>query len=430
MRKALWWVAVSAAIVLLSGCHNGGHAQNTTNMRAVNAVFNSDPLDVDVAGDTKFTGLTYGMTSAFANFSSGGQEVIVKSTLTQATFFDKTLTFGDGSNSTLVIYGSRTSMSALQLPDDISSPDTLPATGNFKIRVVGASADSGPVDLYVTTTTDISNAPATLTSTTFGTVSSYAETTAGTYVLTLTVAGTKDVLFQSGPTQVTAGAIYALIVLPSGGGKLSNGLLLQQGQGGTGVLLANPNGRIKAVNAIPDSTLLNFLADGTTLLSNVPFTGASDYVSLPSGSRTLQLEASNVPGSIIASLAQQVGAARDYTAVAVNSIAQPQLVTFTDDNTLPPTGFAKLRFANVEVGSTGADALVNFATQVSGLAYPTASGYYTFPPSTTYTITFATAGGVGVIATLYPVELDAGGVYTAYLLGTPSAPQVRLVRDR
>ncbi len=430
MRKAWWWAALSVVIVLLAGCHNGGHSQNSTDMRAVNAVINSDPLDVVVAGDTKFTGLTYGSTSAFANFSSGSQELTVRSTPTQAIYYDATPNFGNGANTTLVIYGTRTSLSTLLLTDDITSPDTVPATGNFKIRVVGASADSGPVDLYVTSGTDISNAPATLGPATFGAVSAYAETTAGTYVVTLTIAGTKDVLFQSAPTQLSGGAVYALMVLPSGGGKLSNALLLQQGQGGTGTLLANPDGRIKAVNAIPDSTTLNFLADGTTLLSSVPFGGASDYVPLPSGSRTLQLEASNVPGSIIASLPQQVGAARDYTVVAVNSIAQPQLVTFTDDNTVPPTGFAKLRFANAMVGSTGTDALVNFATQASGLAYKSASSYYTFAPSLTYTITFDTTGGVSVIATLTPAELDAGGVYTAYLLGTPSSPQVRLVRDR
>jgi len=37
---------------------------------------------------------------------------------------------------------------------------------------------------------------------------------------------------------------------------------------------------------------------------------------------------------------------------------------------------------------------------------------------------------VSVIATLTPAELDAGGVYTAYLLGTSSSPRVLLVRDR
>lgn len=429
MRK-LWWLAALWVTIVLSGCHNGGHAQNSADMRAVNAVIDSDPLDVLVGGNVKINALAYGTTSSFAEFGSGSQDVSVRSTPTQATLFDKTFSFNEGANNTLFVYGSRTSVSALLLADDITSPDTAPASGNFKIRAVGASPDSGPVDLYITPTSDISNAAATVASVLLSNVSGYAELPAATDVLTFTIAGTKDVLFQSAPTALAAGTAYAVAVLPSGGGKLANALLLAQGPNGSGTLLSNPSGRIKAVNAVPDSTQFNFLADGTTLLSSVPFAGASSYVPLASGTRTLQLEASNVPGSVVASLPLQVNPARDYTVVAVNSLAQAQLVAFTDDNTLPATGFAKLRFANALVGSSGTDVLVNFAAQASGLAYKSASSYYTFAPATNYTITFDTPGGVSVIATLTPAELDAGGVYTAWLLGTSSSPRVLLVRDR
>jgi hypothetical protein len=430
MRITGFWAAPVAAMLLLTGCHNSGHAQNSTDMRAVNAAIGSDPLDVLVAGDVKFTGLAYGSTSPFAEFSSGSQEVAVRSTPSHAVFFDKTLNFNSGANSTLLIYGASGNISAIQLADDITSPDTPPASGNFKIRAAGLSTDSGPVDVYVTQAADISNVPATIGAVALSNVSGYAEESAGSYRIIFTVAGTKDILFTSPAQNLAAGTVYTVSVLPSGGGKLANALLLTQGANGSGTLLPNPNGRIKAVNAVPDSSGLNFKADGQTLLSSVPFGGSSSYVPLATGSRTLQLEASNVPGTVIASLPQQVDPARDYTAVAVNLVSQAQLVTFTDDNTLPPAGFAKLRFANALVDSSGVDVLVNFASQVSGLAYRSASSYYTFAPALNYTITFATPGGVSVIATLTPAELDAGGIYTAYLIGTASAPQARLVRDR
>ncbi len=430
MRKAWWLAALSAVLTLAAGCHNSGHAQNSADMRAVNAVIDSEPLDVLVANDVKFSGLAFGATSPFAEFSAGSQEVAVRSSSNQAVFYDKSLNFGSGTFSTLVIYGTRSSMSVLPLADDITSPDTIPASGNFKLRAVGASADSGPVDVYVTQSGDISNIPATLGALGYATASGYTEAVAGSYRIIFTVAGTKDILFESAPQTLTAGTVYAVAVLPSGGGKLANALVLVQGSGGSGTLLLNPNGRLKAVNAVPDSTAFNFKADGQTLLSSVPFAGSSSYVPLASGQRTLQLEASNVPGTVVASLAQQVNPASDYTAVAVNLLPQAELVTFADDNRLPAAGFAKIRFANALVDSTGTDVLVNFASQVSGLAYKSASSYYTFAPALNYTITFASPGGVSVITTLTPVELDAGGVYTAYLLGTASAPQARLVRDR
>jgi hypothetical protein len=184
------------------------------------------------------------------------------------------------------------------------------------------------------------------------------------------------------------------------------------------------------VNGVPDSTALNFKSNGTTLLSNVPFTGSSSYVTTTAGARTLTIENSAVPGTTIATLPATLNAAVDYTMLAVNNLPQVQLALLTDDNTLPGTGFAKIRFVNAQVGSTAVDVLVNFASQASGIAFKTASGYYQLAPALDYTITFATPGGVNVIAKLSPAQLDANAIYTAYLFGTQSAPTVKLVRDR
>jgi hypothetical protein len=158
--------------------------------------------------------------------------------------------------------------------------------------------------------------------------------------------------------------------------------------------------------------------------------GSSSYVTTASGTHALQIEASNVPGTNIASVSKQLDPARDYSAVAAGALATPSVLAFVDDNSLPTAGFAKIRFVNAGVGSAAADVLVNFAAQTTGLAYGTASTYFQVTPSLTYTITFATPGGVSVIATATPVELDASAIYTAYLFGTGSSAQVRVVRDR
>ncbi|HEY4999291.1 MAG TPA: DUF4397 domain-containing protein, partial [Usitatibacter sp.] len=93
-------------------------------------------------------------------------------------------------------------------------------------------------------------------------------------------------------------------------------------------------------------------------------------------------------------------------------------------------GFAKVRFVNAGAAGSSVDVLANFANETSGLAYGSASTYFQVTPSLTYTITFATPGGVNVIATATPVELDAGAIYTVYLFGSGSSAQARLVRDR
>jgi hypothetical protein len=342
-------------------------------------------------------------------------------------FFDKTLSFGSGANQTLVVTGNRASVSVMTLSDD---PVTSPPSGNFQLRAVGASPDSGPVDVYLTTIADISNTPATIAGAAYLSPTAFTNATGGAYIITMVTSGTKDILFQSTPQTLASGNTYSVLVMPSGGGKLVNALLLQQGQSGTGTLLSNPFGRIKAVNAIPDSTLINFKSDGNVLLSNVPFGGNSSYVSVATGARNLAIEASNVPGTNIATLTQQVDAAHDYTLLAANTLSAPKLVAINDDNSVPPLGFAKIRFVNAQVGSTTVDVLVNFASQTQGLAFTAASSYYTLAPSLTYTITFATPGGVSVIATITNVEIDAGAIYTAYLMGNQAAAQIKLVRDR
>jgi hypothetical protein len=427
MPQKGWLAALCAVMVLAAGCHNGGHAQNSTEMRAINAVAGVGSIDILVDDDVKVAGLAFGATSPFSEFSDGTHDVKVRSSTTQTVLSDKSLSFGSGANTTLLAFGSAGTVSTVALVDDTASPST---SSNFKLRVAGSASDAGPVDVYVTQSADISTAPPTVAGLAVGVVGDFIEAPAGNYRIFVTVAGTKDVLLQT-PAQALAGnTAYTFAVVSAGGGKLVNGILLVQGSGGSGTFLANPFGRIKAVNAVPDSSAFNFKVDGATLLSNVPFAASSSYVTVASGARTVQVEASNVPGTIVASLPLQVDSARDFTVAAVNNLGNAQLAAFIDDNSFPAVGLAKLRFVNLMVGSPGVDVLVNFASQTTGLAFRTASAYYSLAPSTTYTITFTTPGGVSVIASLSPVEIDAGGVYTAYLLGTPGAPLARFARDR
>lgn len=426
MTNKSWWAAVLVAfMVVLGGCKSGGNAQNSTQLRALNAVADAEPLDVLVEDDVKFAAVPLGTTTATSEFESGTRDLKIRSSTNGAILTQKSVNFGDGARNTLVLYGKRGALGTQLLVDSTATP----SGGKFRMRAIGFSGESGAVDLYITAGSPVDSS-ATLSSVAYLTATDYSELNAGSFKIYMTVAGTKDVIFQSAAQTFAEGSNVSILVFPSAGGKLVNAVLLREGQDGGGTLLDNPVGRVKAVNAIPTSPPLNFKADGTTLLAGVPFTGTSSYVTLTSGTRTLQLEASNVPGSIIASASQAIGGARDYTIVALDTLAAPRLAVLADDNTLPNAGFAKVRFVNAQMGSTTVDALVNFAVQSSGIAYGTASGYNQISAATDYTVSFTTAGGVTTIATLAPVQFDAGGIYTAYLFGTSATPQVKVARDR
>jgi hypothetical protein len=90
-----------------------------------------------------------------------------------------------------------------------------------------------------------------------------------------------------------------------------------------------------------------------------------------------------------------------------------------------------MRFVNMR-DAGAVDVLVNFATQATGVAPRSASGYISLAAgtTTTYTVSFATPGGVAVVGAIDTGALDAGAVYSVYLFGNSASAQIRLVRDR
>jgi uncharacterized protein DUF4397 len=420
-----WLLALLAAAFLVAGCNKGGTNQNSADMRALNTVVDAEPLDVLVDGDVKFTAVAAGATTAFTNFSSGVRPVVIRSSTTLATLSTSQVNFPSDSRGTLIIFGKRAAMGTVLLTNDTLTP----ASGNTRVSFVGLAPDAGSVDFYLVTGNDLTGATPTVAAVATGVVTPAVEVPGKPYKVIVTTAGTQDIVFQTaGQVNLAAGSTFTIGIVPSQSGKLVNGILIDQGAG-TVTPLSNPVARVKAANGIPGDTTLNFKADGTVLLTAVPFTGVSSYVPTAAGSRTLQIEASNVPGTNLASVTRTLDPARDVTLIAMGTIAAPTLAVLTDDNTVPSTGNARLRFVNAITG-LNVDVLVNFASQATNIAPGTASAYFTIAAGTNYTITFTTPGGVNVIATISGAELDSGFVYTAYVFGTPASAQAKLIRDR
>ncbi|HLX25234.1 MAG TPA: DUF4397 domain-containing protein [Usitatibacter sp.] len=422
--KITWLVAVVAALALVSGC-KGSHNQNSTSMRAIQAVPDAEPLDVLVDTDVKASALTLGQTSSVSQFDSGTRDVQIRSSTSQSILSDKQISFSSGVTSTLIVFGKRAAINTQLLVDDTTAIDS----GQLRIRLVNLAGDSGPVDLYLTQAgQNISTSPVIIPSTGFGSASGSVEIAPASLAVTITSAGTQDILFTSAPQTFAAGSYVTIFVVPTLGGKLVNVSLVNQTSGGT--FLQNTNARVKAVNGIIDSTNVNFRMDGSAILVNVPLGAGSSYITTASGQHTLTVEPSTTPGSPVASLPVNLQSARDYSALSIGTLAQAALVTFLDDNSLPATGFCKIRFVNGLSDNNSVDVQLNFATQVSQLPPATASTYFQVAPSITYTITYTTGGGVQVIGTLTPIELDTPGVYTSYVVGTANNAKILVVRER
>jgi hypothetical protein len=174
---------------------------------------------------------------------------------------------------------------------------------------------------------------------------------------------------------------------------------------------AQDSASVRVVHASPDAPNVDVWVDGEIVLTDVPFTAVSDYLSLPAGDYNIQVTAAGATDPVIdADLTFEAGTS--YTVAAIGLLADISATVLTDDRT-PADGQAKLRVfhaspsapASVDVAVTDGPVLVE------GLAFPEATGYLTVDPGL-YPLEIRAAGETDAALTL-EATLAAGENYTA-----------------
>jgi len=168
---------------------------------------------------------------------------------------------------------------------------------------------------------------------------------------------------------------------------------------------------VRVVHASPDAPNVDVWVDGEIVLTDVPFTAVSEYLSLPAGTYNVQVTATGATDPVIdADLSLEAGTS--YTVAATGLLADIAPVVLTDDRA-PASGQAKLRVfhaspsapASVDVAVTDGPVLVE------GLAFPEGTGYLTVDAGT-YPLEIRAAGETDAALTL-EATLAAGENYTA-----------------
>ena len=115
-----------------------------------------------------------------------------------------------------ISYNFSSSIANLVLTDNNSAP----ASGDFTIRIVNASPNLGPADLYIVTPgTALTTVSPTLSNVGFGSTTSYQSLTAGNYEIELTSVGQKFAVVDTGSLTFSSGQVRTFVGLnnPSGG---------------------------------------------------------------------------------------------------------------------------------------------------------------------------------------------------------------------
>jgi hypothetical protein len=392
-------------------------------MRVVNAFSQANALDVSVNAKPVVSGLQFQSNSQYTDVDSGAQTVIVSVTGVSTALVNTTYNLSSNTKYSYVIFGPQTAVGAQLVADSFTDP----GSGFFSLRLINAAAGPGPLDLYVTAPgADLSATAPAIANVPYASNSLFVSVATGTsFEIRITPAGTKDVVYDGVPQTFAEHSGASIVALGKGSGKLVNVVLLREDDTGSGALVDNLLTQYKVVNASLVPSALNVLVDGSLQLSNIPYTGVSNYQRTSTGTHNFSFEATTTPGASLLTLVQTLTAATDTSVVLTGTAGALHPLVLQDNNLPPPVSTANVRFVNSSADVAAFDVFVNFSKQVSGLSTNSASGYINLSAAastgTSYEFDFNLAGTTTSLLKLTSVVLTAGRTYTVYLTGPSSS---------
>jgi hypothetical protein len=409
--------------LILTGCSKSSSNSSNGQMRVINAFSQATALDVSVNAKPVVSGLQFQSNSQYTDVDSGAQTVIVSVTGVSTALVNTTYNLSSNTKYSYVIFGPQTAVGAQLVADSFTDP----GNGFFSLRLINAAAGPGPLDLYVTAPgADLSATAPAIANVPYASNSLFVSVATGTsFEIRITPAGTKDVVYDGVPQTFAEHSGASIVALGKGSGKLVNVVLLREDDTGSGALVDNLLTQYKVVNASLVPSALNVLVDGSLQLSNIPYTGVSNYQRTSTGTHNFSFEATTTPGASLLTLVQTLTAATDTSIVLTGTAGALHPLVLPDNNLPPPVSTANVRFVNSSADVAAFDVFVNFSKQISGLSTNSASGYINLSAAastgTSYEFDFNLAGTTTSLLKLTSVVLTAGRTYTVYLTGPSSS---------
>ncbi len=170
---------------------------------------------------------------------------------------------------------------------------------------------------------------------------------------------------------------------------------------------------LRILNAIPIQSDIDMLIDTKDLAAGIPYSSASGYFTVSSGSRHLQIEAT---GSSTPFVDQNISVSSgSYDTILDTSNGA---TVFTDNHSAPSSGNVSVRVINastilgpVDVYVVTSGNAMNSTPTFSNVGIPTASGYTTVAAGS-YIVYFTTPGTTNVVLSTGTLTLTSGQVRT------------------
>jgi len=419
-------MAAAVTAFALAAC-GGGADRSKANVRFVNASSGYAALDARVDDERRFASVAYGQGEAYLELDPDADAIDTDVTRPGSTTPLVSLTPAVSKRNfyTLLAWGAEGALKVTQLDDNAAEPDS----GKAQLRVFNAAADAGALDVYLTADADpLADAVARQAGAAVGSATGFATLNAGTWRLRVTGAGAKsDLRLDVGGLVLGSRQVVTLVLTPGTGGVLVNALVLVQE--GTVTAKANTQARVRVAAGVPDSGAVTALVGGQTLMDGVGAPAIGAYALVPAGD---QLVSVSVSGMALASSTVTLAAGSDHTLLVHSPAGAPVASWIADDNRLPAaSGKAKLRLVHGMASAIGSLALTADGLPIAGnLAVGTASAFTELPAAASIDMVVTASGAVLPVATLIDRSLSSGGVYSVFVLGSPSAVTALLRQDR
>jgi hypothetical protein len=190
------------------------------------------------------------------------------------------------------------------------------------------------------------------------------------------------------------------------------------GPGAAGAQVAE-NAGVRVVHASPDAPPVDVYANGSRVLSNVRYKGASDYLSVPPGQYTFEVRPAGAAAgsSPVLSATTELQAGTDYTVMAIDRLSQIKGRIFVDKNAVPAAGKAHVQVVHASPDAPTVDiALKGGPVLVPALPFGELKGQLPVDAGT-YNLEIRVAGTDTVALPLDGVTLEAGKIYTFIAVG-------------
>src|SRR5579859_795249 len=147
----------------------------------------------------------------------------------------------------------------------------------------------------------------------------------------------------------------------------------------------NGHAQLRVVHASPDAPNVDVLVDGKTVLTNVAYEAASNYLTISAGSRKIEVRATGTSQDVINATVNLLRN-KYYTVLAVDKVASISPLLLTDDNTPPASGQIKLRLVHASPTAGAVDiyveapgAGVTGSPTLTNVPFKAASSYLAVP---------------------------------------------------